>query len=115
MLRQAPCDEPGMIRVCGGGPMRTRAMAVEAARLDAAVRALRKMGATRVLLFGSFAESPETARDIDIAVEGIPLNRILDADVAVHDLLGVPVDLVSREETPEFYSLISRKATVLSE
>lgn len=82
-------------------------------RLRATVRRLREMGATRVLLFGSYAESPETARDIDLAVEGIPLQHILDADVAVHRLLGVPVDLVSKEENPRFYELISHGATVL--
>lgn len=83
--------------------------------LATAVDMLRALGAKRVLLFGSYPESPETARDIDIAVEGIPLERILEADVAVSGVLRMPVDLVSREENPRFFSLISRGATVLYE
>ncbi len=82
-------------------------------QLEAAVGVLRRMGARKILLFGSILESPETARDIDLAVEGIPLHRLLDADVAVHELLQTPTDLVSREENPEFFDLIVDYGKVL--
>jgi predicted nucleotidyltransferase len=84
-------------------------------QLQAVVDILRAMGARTVILFGSMVESPETARDVDIAVEGIPLRKILDADVAVHDLLGAPTDLVSREENPAFYELVKDYGRVLFE
>jgi hypothetical protein len=59
------------------------------------------------------ADSPDTARDVDIAVEGIPLGRILEADVVVHDLLGVPTDLISREENPAFFDVVRDYGRVL--
>ena len=88
-------------------------MAVNLEKVPHAVRALVKMGARKVILFGSAAENPASASDIDIAVEGIPLNRILDADVEVGDILRQPYDLVSREENSRFFEIISRYGKVL--
>jgi predicted nucleotidyltransferase len=84
-------------------------------QLDEVVRVLREMGARRVLLFGSAATQPEIAGDVDVAVEGVPLRRLLEADARVHDILRVPTDLVSREESPGFFDLVSRSAKVLYE
>ena len=83
-------------------------MAVNLDKIPQAVRALVNMGASKVILFGSAAENPESARDIDIAVEGISLNRILDADVKVGDILRQPYDLISREENSRLFDIISR-------
>jgi len=88
-------------------------MAINLEKIPQAVQALVKMGARKVILFGSAAENPESANDIDLAVEGIPLNRILDADVEVGDILRQPYDLVSREENSDFFKIISRYGKVL--
>jgi len=88
-------------------------MAVNLEKLPEAVESLVRMGARRVFLFGSAVESPEEALDIDLAVEGIPVNRILDADVEVGEILQQPYDLVSREENPNFYLIISRYGKIL--
>ena len=74
---------------------------------------LRALGAKRVVLFGSCATDPNTAADVDLAVEGIPLNRLLDADVQVHETLHAPTDLVSREENPTLYDIVVRYGKVL--
>lgn len=88
-------------------------MVVAEDRLRRAVDALRSMGARRVLLFGSYLDAPERARDVDLAVEGIPVDRLLDADVAVCEILDAPTDLVSREETPAFYEIVEKRGKVL--
>lgn len=88
-------------------------MAVNLEKVPQAVQALVKMGARKVILFGSAAEKPESANDIDLAVEGIPLNRILDADVEAGDILRQPYDLVSREDNSRFFEIISRYGKVL--
>jgi len=88
-------------------------MAVNLEKIPQAVQTLVKMGARKVILFGSAAENPESANDIDLAVEGIPLNRILDADVEVGDILRQPYDLVSREENSAFFEIISRYGKIL--
>lgn len=49
-------------------------MAVNLEKLSQAVDALVRMGARRVILFGSALESCETANDIDLGAEGIPLD-----------------------------------------
>jgi predicted nucleotidyltransferase len=92
-----------------------RSMKVSDDKLQAAVRVLRAMGARRVLLFGSAVETPETAHDIDLAVEGIPVRNILEADVAVCEVFEGPTDLVTREENPGFFELIERRCRVLYE
>ncbi|MCK5243452.1 hypothetical protein KAR34_13470 [bacterium] len=84
-------------------------------RLPLIVRTLRELGAKQVILFGSAAVSPEKARDIDLAIAGIPLTRLLDAEVKVHDILQYPLDLVSREENPAFYQIIREYGQILYE
>ncbi len=88
-------------------------MSVNLEKIPQAVQALVAMGASKVVLFGSAAEDSASANDIDIAVEGIPLNRILDADVKIGDILEQSHDLVSREENPPFFEIISRYGKVL--
>ena len=90
-------------------------MVLAETKLDQAVLVLRKMGAKRVVLFGSYVTDPATASDVDLAVEGIPLSRLLDADVAVHATLHAPTDLVSREENPTLYDVVVRYGKVLYE
>lgn len=88
-------------------------MAVNLESLPQAVKALVRMGARRVILFGSAATDPESAGDVDLAVEGIPPERILDADVALMDILRQPFDLVAQELNPRFFSIIVRYGKVL--
>jgi predicted nucleotidyltransferase len=90
-------------------------MIVPDERMRRAVEALKEFGARRVLLFGSFLTDPENANDVDLAVEGIPLNRIIDASVALHDILEVQADLVSREENPKFFDFVARYGRFLYE
>ena len=90
-------------------------MKVADSTIQAVVESLRAHGARRVLLFGSYHASPERALDIDLAVEGIPLRRLLDAAVGLEQILGVPFDLVSREENPALFDIIKDYAQVLYE
>lgn len=46
-------------------------MAVTRDQIDRAVAVARRYGAQRVLLFGSALTDPESARDLDLAVEGV--------------------------------------------
>lgn len=70
------------------------------ARLPHAISALvERFGATRVVLFGSLARDTAVgASDVDLLVEGIALDQLGDAHVAVLDAMpGVWVDLVPVE------------------
>jgi predicted nucleotidyltransferase len=88
-------------------------MAVNLEKLPRVVDALVRMGATKVVLFGSALEQPARANDVDLAVEGIPPERILDADVAVMDILQEPFDLVAKDLNPNFFAVVERYGKVL--
>jgi len=88
-------------------------MFISTSQIDQAVATLRSYGARRVLLFGSFVHDPEHARDIDLAVEGVPVSQLWRANGEVAEVLDCPYDLVAMEESPEFYALINKDARVL--
>jgi predicted nucleotidyltransferase len=90
-------------------------MIVSEDRILKAVEALRSFGAKRVLLFGSYADHPELARDVDLAAEGIAPAKLWRVDGAVSEALDVPFDLVIREVNPELYDIIRKRAKVLYE
>ena len=83
-------------------------MKVSESKIREVVEILKRRGATRVIVFGSYAVSPSSARDLDLGVEGIPLSRLGAAELEVFRVLKIPFDLISREETPEFFELIAR-------
>ena len=82
-------------------------------QMQSAVDLLRSFGARRVLLFGSYVRAPEQSRDIDLAVEGIPLRKLGAADIALYRLLRVPCDLISRDEDPGFFDMVAEDAVTL--
>ena len=88
-------------------------MPVTEQQLIKAVDVLRRRGARTVLLFGSAAVDLDRARDIDLAVDGIPLQELLEADAAVHDVLRFPTDLVSRQENPELFAVVRKRGRLL--
>jgi predicted nucleotidyltransferase len=58
------------------------------------VECARAFGAKAVWLFGSSLSEGDRARDIDIAVEGVPADRVFDLYVRLDQLFSKPVDLV---------------------
>ena len=88
-------------------------MNVTEEKLRAAVQLLRAQGAQCVILFGSMVSTPATARDVDIAVAGIPLRNMLKVDVALQDLFQAPTDLISREENPAFFDIVKDYGRIL--
>lgn len=72
-------------------------------RLDVAVDALvREFGATRVVLFGSLARGEaRPGSDVDLLVEGVPLDRLMVATARVARLVATDVDLVPVEHALE--------------
>lgn len=90
-------------------------MKISDQKIEAIVETLRRYGARRIIVFGSYVSFPEDARDIDLGVEGIPPDRLGAAEMAVFRLLRMPFDLISREETPEFYKLVEKDSNSLYE
>ncbi len=78
-----------------------------------AVRLARQFGATRLLLFGSALEDPETARDLDLACAGVPGWKLFEMSAALEQVLHVPFDVVPLDPPTPFTRLIEKRARVL--
>ena len=61
----------------------------------------RAWGATRVVLFGSLARADRPARDVDLAVEGVPPVRFFDLYGALLALCPLSLDLVDLDDCPQ--------------
>lgn len=71
------------------------------ARLPAIVEELTRLGATRIILFGSVANGEaDDDSDLDLGVEGLPATNLFDAMSRAWTAAGRPVDIVRLEEAP---------------
>jgi predicted nucleotidyltransferase len=79
---------------------RRRAVAARE-RLPLAIAELRRLGATRIWLFGSLCRGALRAdSDIDLCVEDLPVEALSDAHESLEALLERRVDLVRWEAAP---------------
>ena len=81
--------------------------------IHTAVRIARDFGATRVVLFGSALDRPAQARDLDLAVEGVPGWTFYALGARLDRTLGVPVDLVALDDPTPFSRHIEGAGRVL--
>jgi predicted nucleotidyltransferase len=88
-------------------------MAVSKEQIDRVIELATAYGATRIVLFGSAAENPEDARDIDIACDGIPGWKIFELAARLEDELGTALDIVPLTPPNSFTRHIERKGRVL--
>ena len=68
----------------------------------------RGYGATRLLLFGSALDTPETARDIDLACDGVTGWKLYELAARLEQELNMPLDLVPLSPPTRFTQLIER-------
>lgn len=90
-------------------------MSISPAKIEQGKNLLIREGATLVLLFGSAAESPDKARDLDLACEGIPPQRFYEVAGGLMLDLDTPVDLVDLSDDTKFTRYIRSKGRVLYE
>ena len=90
-------------------------MPVTQDQIDRAVAVARRHGATRVLLFGSALDSPETARDLDLAVEGVEGWGFFGMAAEMDRALRVPLDVIPMDSDTPFIRHIRQRARVLYE
>lgn len=88
-------------------------MAVTQAHINRIIALAKAYGATRLILFGSAADNPEEARDIDIACDGIPGWKIFELAARLEDELGTLLDIVPLNPPNSFTRHIERKGKVL--
>ena len=84
--------------------------------LAGAVEILRKYGAKRIFIFGSLCRTGRfhSGSDIDLAVEGIPPQRIIRAAADLMMFTDLPIDLKPLEELDElFCDMIKKKGELI--
>lgn len=88
-------------------------MAIRKEQLDRAIALAKAYGATRLVLFGSTATTPEKASDLDLACDGVIGWKFYELGAQLEEELGVPLDLVPLDPPTPFTRLIEREGKVL--
>jgi len=88
-------------------------MAIRQEQLDQAVALAKAYGATRLILFGSAASTPEQARDLDLACDGVAGWKFYELGARLEEELKIPLDLVPLSPPNRFTRIIERRGKVL--
>jgi predicted nucleotidyltransferase len=88
-------------------------MSIEPEQLDRAIALAKSFGATRLILFGSAANTPDEAGDLDLACDGVSGWKFYELGARLEEELKIPLDLISLNPPTRFTRLIERKGKVL--
>jgi predicted nucleotidyltransferase len=84
-------------------------MAIRKEQLDRAIALAKAYGATRLVVFGSAATTPEKARDLDLACDGVLGWKLYELGAQLEEELGIPLDLVPLDLPTPFTRLIEQQ------
>lgn len=88
-------------------------MAIGQAQIQKIINLAKAYGAVRLILFGSSVESPEDARDIDLACDGVPGWKLYELAARLEQELHASLDIVPLNPPTRFTRLIERRGKVL--
>jgi len=88
-------------------------MAFDPTKIDKIVQLARTYGATRLILFGSALDAPQTARDVDIACDGVPGWKLFELAAKIEAELDIPFDIIPLTPVTRFTQNIEKKGKVL--
>ncbi|MGE0083081.1 MAG: nucleotidyltransferase family protein [Desulfococcaceae bacterium] len=81
--------------------------------IDRIINLSKQYGANCLILFGSYAETPDNAGDIDIACDGIKGWKIYEFAGQIENEMHIPIDIVPLSPPNDFTRLIEAKGKVL--
>ncbi len=81
--------------------------------IERIIKLSKEYGANYLILFGSYAENEYSARDIDIACDGIQGWKIYEFAGQVENELHIPIDIIPLSPPNDFTRLIETKGKVL--
>ena len=88
-------------------------MAISEEQIKRAADVAKAYGATRLILFGSAAENPAQARDLDLACDGVPGWKLYELGGRLEEELHAVVDVVPLTPATPFTRLVERRGRVL--
>jgi len=86
---------------------------VDATKIDRIIELAKFYGATRLILFGSALETPQAARDIDLACDGVPGWKLYELAAKIEEELNVPLDIVPLTPSTRFTQNIEKRGKIL--
>jgi predicted nucleotidyltransferase len=84
-------------------------------QIEKCVEVACRYGARRLVLFGSAAEDPTTARDIDLICDGVEPKRFFEMAGMLEHEVGVLVDVVPAEPRTRFVEVNMRRGHMIYE
>lgn len=88
-------------------------MAISETQIEKIVTLAKTYGAVRLILFGSALETPEEAKDIDIACDGVMGWKLYELAARLEEELHMPLDLVPLNPQTSFTKLIENKGKII--
>ena len=88
-------------------------MVFDPSKIDKIVQLAKTYGATRLILFGSAVDAPQTARDIDIACDGVSGWKLFELAAKIEDELDIPLDIIPLTPATRFTQNIEKRGRVL--
>jgi len=88
-------------------------MGLSSEQLELVKKRALEFGASRLILFGSSLDSPSTARDIDLACDGVPGWKLFELAARLEEELHYPLDLVPLSPPTRFTRLIEKQGKQL--
>lgn len=88
-------------------------MSINQTQLERIVALAKVYGAKRLILFGSALSTPDEARDIDIACDGIPGWKLYEFAAKLEEELHTTLDIVPLSPSTRFTRLIETRGKVL--
>lgn len=88
-------------------------MAITQEQIEKIVGLAKAYGARRLILFGGALETPEEARDIDLACDGVPGWKLYALAARLEEELHMPLDLVPLSPPSRFTRSIEGKGRVI--
>jgi predicted nucleotidyltransferase len=88
-------------------------MAFSQEQFDRITSLAKNYGVTRLIVFGSAQDSPETARDIDLACDGVLGWKLYELAARLEEEINVPLDLVPLTPSNRFTRMIERRGRQL--
>ena len=85
-------------------------MAFDQEKIEKITLLAKGYGATRLILFGSAKDTPETARDVDLACDGVAGWKLYELAARLEDEIHVPLDLIPLSPPNRFTELIIKKS-----
>ena len=90
-------------------------MPVTREQIEKCTDLIKQYGASKIILFGSAIENPETANDLDLACDGVDGWKFFELGGLLEELVSVPVDLIPLSPSNRFTKYIEKKGRIIYE